>query len=93
MKGVGRVIILGVIGLALLGLLVFIVTEPFLDLPPIWQQLAIGIVLTGYMGWLMFGIAVLNRRWWPLKWRLKRAPRQRVQLIEQFIDFTWGIEH
>jgi len=92
MNRVRRGLVMVVIGLVALGLPLFIVSEPFLNLPPVWQQLSIGVVLTSYTVWIMLGAALSNRRLWPLRWRLKRTPPHRVQFIERFIDFTWGID-
>ncbi len=76
-------------GLVLFGL---VLIEPFLNLPPFWEQLDVGIVLTGYGVLLLFGVLAFNRRLWPMKWRLNRVPPTRLQFIERFVAMVWGTD-
>ncbi len=72
--------------------LCLIVIEPFLNLPPFWEQLDVGIVLTAYGALLLFGVLVFNRRLWPKKWRLHRTLPVRLQFIKRFVAVVWGFD-
>lgn len=49
--------ILSVLGVLVIGLLI----EPFLPVPPIVQQASVGLVLTGYGTVLMFGVPMVQQ--------------------------------
>ncbi len=52
---------------------VFVLIEPFLPLPPIWEQASVGIVLISYGAILMFGTVAIQK--WIEDYRLaKRSP-------------------
>lgn len=70
----------------------FILIEPFLDLPPFWNQLDVGLALTGYGAIMLLGAFVSNRQLWPKKWRLKRKPVGQLQFMQRFIAVVWGID-
>jgi hypothetical protein len=78
----------------LLGALVcgFVVFEPLLNLPPFWNQLDIGIALTGYSALMLVGAFIVNRRLWPKKWRLSRKPAGCLKFMQRFIAIAWGID-
>ncbi len=76
-------------GVIVIGLMVI---EPFLNLPPFWEQLDVGIALTGYGGLMLLGIVVFNRKLWPKKWRLNRTPPAHLQFIKRFVASVWGID-
>ena len=78
----------------LLGTLVcsLIVFEPFLNLPPFWNQLDVGVALTAYGSLMLLGAFVANRRLWPKKWRLSRKPTGRLQFVQSVVAIAWGID-
>ena len=76
-------------GTLVCGLIVF---EPFLNLPPFWNQLDVGVALTGYGALMLLGAFVVNRRLWPKKWRLSRKPAGRLHFMQHLIAIAWGID-
>ncbi len=70
----------------------FVVFEPLLNLPPFWEQLDVGIVLTGYGMLMLLGVVVANRRLWPKKWRLSQKPAGRMRFMQRLIAIAWGID-
>ena len=69
-----------------------IVFEPLLNLPPFWNQLDVGVALTGYGALMLLGAFVVNRRLWPKKWRLSRKPAGRLHFMQHLIAIAWGID-
>ncbi len=69
-----------------------IVFEPLLNLPPFWNQLDVGVALTGYGALMLLGAFAANRRLWPMKWRLSRKPTGRLKFMQRFISIAWGID-
>jgi predicted MFS family arabinose efflux permease len=54
---------------------VFVLIEPFLPLPPIWEQASVGIVLVAYGAILMFGTVAVQK--WIEDYRAaKRLPKR-----------------
>ncbi len=92
MTQLGRVVLTIVLILVVVGLMVFVLVEPFLNLPDVWQQAAVGLVLVSFIAWSTVGSAVVNRRVWPKRWRLKRTPPVRLQVVDRFLAATWGSE-
>ncbi len=86
---------IGLLVLALLlGLvvLVLILAEPFLNLPPFWEQLDVGLALTSYGLLMLLGVFVTNRKLWPRKWRLSHKPTGRLQFMKRVVATAWGID-
>ena len=77
------------LGLIAIGLMLI---EPLLNLPPFWEQLDVGVALTGYGVLLLVGVLVFNRRLWPKKWRLNRTPPARLRFIRRFVEAVWGLD-
>ncbi len=50
-------IILVVVAIALV---LFMLIEPFLSLPPIWEQLSVGVVLTVFGAICLFGLPLIQ---------------------------------
>ncbi len=69
-----------------------IVFEPLLNLPPFWNQLDVGVALTGYGALMLAGAFIVNRRVWPMKWRLSRKPTGRLKFMQRLIAVAWGID-
>ncbi len=72
--------------------LVFMLVEPFLSLPPFWEQLDVGVALTGYGMLMLLSVFVAHRRLWPKKWQLSRKPTGHLQLINRVVAIAWGID-
>jgi hypothetical protein len=54
---------------------IFVLIEPFLPLPPIWEQASVGIVLISYSAILMFGTVAIQK--WIEDYRAtKRLPKR-----------------
>jgi hypothetical protein len=56
---------------------VFVLIEPFLLLPPIWEQASVGIVLISYSAILMFGTVAIQK--WLEDYRATRRTPTRVR--------------
>jgi hypothetical protein len=92
MSSVWRWLIAVVALLVTLGLIIFFVVEPFLNLPPVWEQLAVGLALIGYGAITMGLVAVFRRSLWPKRWRLSRTHPTRMRWIRRIVDSAWGNE-
>ena len=53
----------------------FVLIEPFLPLPPIWEQASVGIVLVSYGAILMFGTVAI-RNWADDYQAARRLPKR-----------------
>ncbi|MFN8595721.1 MAG: hypothetical protein U0559_06015 [Anaerolineae bacterium] len=92
MAQLGRALLTIALILVVVGLMVFVLVEPFLNLPDVWQQASVGLVLVSFIAWSTVGAAVVNRRVWPKRWRLKRTPPARLQVVDRLLATTWGNE-
>lgn len=86
------VLLLAVILLVSALLCSLIVFEPLLNLPPFWNQLDVGVALTGYGALMLAGVFIVNQRLWPMKWRLSRKATGRLQFMQRLITVAWGID-
>jgi hypothetical protein len=55
----------------------FVLIEPFLPLPPIWEQASVGIVLISYSAILMFGTVAIQK--WIEDYRAAKRQPKRVR--------------
>ncbi len=69
-------VLIVLIGVALLG---FMVIEPFLNLPPVVDELTIGLALTSFSVFMMLAMAVVNHLSWPRRWRMNRSLPPRLR--------------
>ncbi len=80
-------ILMALVGLTLLS---FMVIEPFLNLSREWDELTIGLALTGFGVFMMLAMVIVNRLSWPKKWRLHRPLPRRLRPFTRLAVFMFG---